>query len=221
MIRFIFIVLLLLIGAAAFIGYSSQTLPDWYAKEQSASDQITGQLSAQIQQQGSANFLGEKFSQVMSGELILSEAEFNAVLLASLQSSSDGRKLLAVSDAINADLTDQGIEFGAVIDLQKAAQIDAKSKKAVDKVVDALPFLDKSKVFVAVQGQAIARQGNLAFSDNISVIIGSIPISNSILKQLGVPLHKVSNESLPIKLMKIKSVVTSDDQIILKVLPRF
>ena len=220
MIRFILIVLLLLVGAVLLLGYSSQTLPDWYQAEQSRGDQVTQQLSAEIDRQGTAKFLGDKFSQVMNGELTLSEAEFNAVLLASLQSSRDGRKLLAVSDAVNADLTNDGIEFGAVINLDKAAQMDAKAKKAVDKLVDTLPFLNKSKVYIAVQGRPIARNGNLAFTEDISVQIGSIPISHSILKQLGVPLYKVSNESLPLRYMSIKAVSTNDDEIVLQVLPR-
>ena len=151
----------------------------------------------------------------------LSETEFNALLMASLSSSKDGRRLLSVSDAINADLQDERVELGVVVDLEKAAKQDAKTKKRVDQLLQALPLLDKSKIHVAFSGRPIAKNGNLAFADDISMKIGAIPISNSLLRQLGVPLDRVSNASLPLQLMSIKSIVTSEDEIVLRVRPRF
>ncbi len=221
MIKFIGLLLVTVIALLVFLFFSSQSMPDWHSSEHSQSDRVVEQLSEDIQKHGTSKFLGQKFAQVMSGHLTLSEAEFNALVLASLKSSKDGRRLISVSDGIKASLSSNGIELGAVIDLQKAANADRKAKAAIEKLRDALPFLGKSKVFLAVQGKPIAKNGELAFSEDISVRIGSIPLSNSLLRQLGVPVHKVSTETLPIKLMRIESVQTKDGEIVLGVLPRF
>ena len=221
MIKFLGLLLVLVFAVLALLFFSSQNLPDWYSADRDNSARAAEQLSEEIQKRGASKFLGQKFAQVMSGQLILNEVEFNALLLASLKSSKDGRRLIAVSDGINARLKQNEIEFGAVIDLQKAARADAKAKAAVAKLQDALPFLGKTKIFLAASGKPIAKNGDLAFSDDISIRIGSIPFSSSMLRQLGVPVHKVSSETLPIKLMRIKSVRTQEGEIVLDVLPRF
>jgi hypothetical protein len=196
-------------------------MPDWYEADQSRQEQVVDTLTDEIKQQGVGKFLGNKFADVMRGEMRLSETEFNALLVASLSSSKDGRRLLSVSDAINADLQNERIELGVVVDLEKAAKQDAKTRERVDQLLQALPLLDKSKIYIAFSGRPIAKNGNLAFADDISIKIGSIPISNSLLRQLGVPLDRVSNASLPLQLMSINSITTSENEIVLGVRPRF
>jgi len=221
MFRFLVYIVVIAIAVAGFVWYSSQSMPDWYQPEQSHQQQVADTLADDIKQQGVGKFLGNKFAEVMRGEMRLSETEFNALLLASLSSSRDGRRLLKVSDAINADLQDDRVELGVVVNLEKAAQQDAKTKKRVEQLLQVLPLLDKSRIYVAISGRPIAKNGNLAFADDISIKIGAIPISNSLLRQLGVPLDRVSNASLPLQLMSIKSIVTSEDEIVLGVRPRF
>jgi len=221
MIRFLLLVIFLTLGVAAYAWYSAQALPEWYQSEKSREDQTAQQLSAKIQQQGTAKFLGSKFADVMQGKLVLSEPEFNALLQASLQSSRDGRRLLQVSDAVNARITDDGIELGVIVNLEKVAKYDAKAKKSVDKVLDALPLLNKSRIHVGLSGQPIARNGELAIAEDYSISIGSIPLSSSLLNSWGVPTERLASESVPIKLLSIKSIATSEGEITLGVLPRF
>jgi len=221
MIRFILLLVLVALGIAV-AWYSAQSLPDWYqASDKSPQQRVTKQLSEQIKQRGVAGFLGDKFADVMNGQLILSQAEFNALLLASLESSKDGRRLLNVSEAVNAQIRDGELELGAVLNLDKVAQLDARSRQAVDKLTGALPFLDKSRMFLAVTGRPIARLGNIAFDDDFVIKIGSVPISSDLLSQLGVPVEKAASASLPIKYMTVKSIVLTDEKITLGVFPRF
>jgi len=221
MLRFLLFIALIAAAVLGAIWYSSQSMPDWYQPEQPHQQQVVDTLADDIKQQGVGKFLGNKFAEVMRGEMRLSETEFNALLLTSLSSSRDGRRLLKVSDAINADLQNDRIELGVVVNLEKAAQQDAKNKKRVEQLLQVLPLLDKSRIYVAVSGRPIAKNGNLAFADDISIKIGAIPISNSLLRQLGVPLDRVSNASLPLQLMSVKSIATSEDEIVLGVRPRF
>ena len=201
--------------------YSSQSLPNWYQPESDQQQQLVDNLSQQISEQGVSNFLGNKVSAALNGQLEMSENEFNALLLASLQSSEDGRKLLSVSDAINVQLEDQELQLGVVVDLNKIARLDAKSKKAVDRLEEMLPFLNKAKLSLGVKGQPVARDGEIGFADNFSIRIGALPISSRILEQLGVSIHKVSQATLPIRNLKVTSITIEPDKIKLGVAPRF
>ena len=221
MIRFLFILLLLVAAFVAGAWYTAQSLPSWYEQEKPQSQRVANNLSEEIKKKGVGSFLGGKFAEVMNGELNLSETEFNALMLASLQSSKGGRRLLAVSDGVNAQLRNDELEIGAVVDLKKLAATDAKSKKAVDKLTDALPFLSNQKLSVAISGTPIARDGNIAFDQDLSLTIGSVPIPNSVLKSLGVPVERATQESLPLKYLKVTSVNLKEDQITLGVLPSF
>ena len=211
---------LFLILLVAGVGwFALQGLPAWHQADQPNQD--ARQLSKKIEQEGVARFLASRAADVARGELQLNQTEFNALMLASLKSSRNGRRILTVSDTINADLTEQGIEFGVVVDLQKVAKQDVKSRRAIEKVQRLLPLLDDSQLYLSFSGKPIARNGEIAFADEISVQIGSIPLSWSLLKTLGVPVERVAELSLPLRYLNVTSVQTGEDRITLGVQPRF
>ena len=207
---------LLVVGLGWF---AMQSLPAWYQADQPNHQAL--QLSEQIEREGVVRFLASRSADVMRGELQLNQTEFNALLLASLKSSRNGRRILRVSDAVNANLTEQGIEFGLVIDLQKAARQDAKSRRAIDKIQRILPLLDDSQLYLSFTGKPIARNGEIAFADDISMQIGSLPLSRSLLETFGVSGQRVDEMSLPLRYLKVSSVQTGEDRITLGVQPRF
>ena len=219
--RFLVLFIVMIVGGGAVAWYSSQSLPSWYQPESDQQQQLVDNLSQQISQQGVSNFLDKKVSGVLNGQLELSENEFNALLLASLKSSEDGRKLLSVSDAINVQLEDEELQLGVVVDLNKIAGLDAKAKDAVNRLEELLPFLNNAKLSLGVRGKPVARDGEIGFADNFSVRIGALPISSSLLEQLGVSTHKVSQATLPIKHIKVKSINIEPDKIMLGVTPQF
>ena len=132
--------------------------------------------------------MGSKFADVLKGQLILSEVEFNALLMSSLQSSRDGRRVISVSDAIKANLKEGEVEVGAVVDLNKVANMSHKVADAVQDLKKALPLLNQSKIFLSVTGQPVAINGDIAFDNNFVVKIGSVPISSKLLEKVGVPI---------------------------------
>lgn len=221
MIRFILLLLVVVVAAIGIAWYSAQTLPSWYQQQGSKQTQTVERLVNKINREGVGSFLGDKFADVMNGQLVLSEVEFNALLLSSLQSNRDGRRVLEVSDAVNAQIRNGELEVGVVIDLNKVAAINNKTRKTVEDVVKALPLLDQSKVFMSVTGLPIARNGNIAFDSDFSINIGSIPVSSSLLAKLGVPIHKTTETSFPLKYVAVKSITLVDDEIVLGVFPKF
>jgi len=221
MFKFLFFVLLMILGLVAFFWFGSQSTPSWVQQEEVTQEANLVRLSSQIEQQGVANFLGDKFADVMRGEVVLSEDEFNAVLQASLAGHEDGRRLLRVSDVVRARLSPNELEIGAVINLAKVRREEPKAREAIEEALAVLPFDVGESVFVALRGEPVARNGQLGVKENISVQLGAIPLSAGFLKSLGVPTERIEQESIPLRLLNLKSVQVEQGQIRLGVRPRF
>ncbi len=221
MLRFLGILFLLAIVVAGGIWYSAQSLPAWYDDNVDQQTRIIEQLDKEVARSGARGFLGGKLAEVLAGRLRLNDAEFNALVLASLQADPDGRKVLAVSDAVNASITPNGIELAAVINLDKVERIDPNARRAVEKVNRMFPFLDHSRVAVAIIGTPVARNGQLGIKDDFSLRVGAIPISNSSLRQLGANVERANHESLDLKYLRVKSVTLRSGELELGVTPSF
>lgn len=220
MLRFLFFALLFIALAGGGIWYYAQSLPSWYEEGVDSSAKVSSDLSAQIKQSGGGNFLAGKLTQIFTGELTLNETEFNALLLASLQADEDGRKLIAVSDAIHATITENGLELGAVINLNKVEKISASARRNVEKVNKIFPFLDQSRVAVALIGTPVARNGQLGIKDDFSLRVGAIPISNDSLRQLGADVERANRESLNLRYLTVNAVQLAKGEMRLGVTPR-
>lgn len=214
----ILLVVILLAGGA---WYSAQSLPSWFEESVSQEDKNIERLSEDIKRKGVAKFLGTKFSDVLDGSVVFDETEFNAILLASLKSSDDGKKLLSVSDAVKAFLHDDEIELTAIINLDKLEKIEPKAREAVEKFDRIFPFLNDSRVALTVYGTPVARNGNIAIKDDFHIKVGAIPISNASLKSLGAKVERANSTDLPLKYLSVQSIGLLDGQIEFGVLPKF
>lgn len=221
MLRILFIVLLLVVAGAAYMWFSVRSIPADYQAWEAEKAQRIERLGRKIEDQGTAKFLGDKFADVLRGEVVFDEDEFNALLLASLASHEDGRRLLAVSDVVRADLRNGEIEVGAIVNMNKLREVEPRAKEAFEQALAVLPFDPGDKIFVAAIGTPIARGGNLAVDSDARLQIGALPISNQLLKRVGFPVEKISSESVPLKSLSIRSVAVGADEIRLNVRPRF
>ena len=221
MLRIFAFLILVIIAVAGYGWYSAQSLPSWFDDQTSQEDQAAKALSQKIKQQGVSKFLGSKVGQVLKGKVTFSEIEFNAIMLASLKADEDGRKLLAVSDAVKAFIKKDQLEISAIINLDKVEKIDPKARQAVEKFDRLFPFLNESRMAISVYGTPIARNGNLAIKDDFHIKVGAIPISNSALRQLGAKVERANTSDLPIKYLSVRGVTLKDGEIELTVLPRF
>lgn len=221
MLRVFAFLLLIVVAVAGYAWYSAQSLPSWFNDQVSQEGQAVEALSQKIKQQGVAKFFGHKVGQILNGKVTFSEMEFNAIMLASLKSDEDGRKLLAVSDAVKAFINEGQLELTAIINLDKVEKIDPKTRKAVEKFDRIFPFLNDSRVALTIYGTLIARNGNIAIKDDFHIKVGAIPISNSSLRQLGANVERANEIDLPIKYLSINNLTLKDGEIELAVLPRF
>lgn len=221
MLRFVAFLFLFMATIAGYVWYSAQSLPSWFDVNVSQEERAIEELSEQIKHQGVSEFLGSKVGDVLTGKITFSDADFNAILLASLKDDEDGQKLLAVSDAVKVFIHEEHIELTAIINLDKVEKVDPKVRKAIERFDRIFPFLENSRVALTVYGTPTVRNGNLAIKDDFHIKVGAIPISNDSLRQLGAKVERANTIDLPIKFLTIQSVFLLKDHIELGVLPRF
>ena len=96
------------------------SLPDWYdANNLENSNDPVDEFTKIIEKQGLDVFFSGKLTDLLAGKLRLDQDEFNALILTSLASDQQGRELLSLSHLFRAQITENEIELGSVIDLEK------------------------------------------------------------------------------------------------------
>ena len=219
--KFIGIFLAILLLGSAVAWYSMQSLPTWFNEQASKEQQAVDALSQKISEQGVEAFLGDKIVDLVRGQIVFNETEFNALLLASLKLNADGQQLLQVSDGIHASLNKDEVEIATVINLDKVEQINPQAREAVESFDKFFFFLDDSRLAVSIYGTPVVRNGRLAIKDDFHIKVGAIPISNSTLKQLGVEVERANESELALRLLTLSSVTLEEGKISFAAQPRF
>ena len=219
MLKIITFIVLLTIIAAGAAWHSAQSLPGWFSNASSQENQTAEGLNTQIKQQGATSFLNNKAAQSTDGSVVLNNAEFNAILLASLESHDEGQIIIAISDAIQAFIKKDQLEISAIVNLDKVEKIDPKARESVEKFDRFFPFLNGSRVALTVYGTPVARNGNIAIKDDFHIKVGAIPISNSTLRQLGVDVERANNTDLALDNLSINNIILRDGEIEFSILP--
>ena len=194
-----------LLTMSAYGWYSAQSLPVGYSNE-------AGSQNTQ---------LNNKLGNLAQSNVSLSEAEFNDVLLASLEADPDGKLLLSISEGIKAVLLDGQVEISAIVNLDKAEKINAEAQAAVQNVKNLFPFLDGSNLEMTVYGEPVARNGQIAIKDNFSIKVGFVPLSNYALRKLGIDVERANTESLKLQFLSVTGVRVTQGNIIFDVAPNF
>lgn len=219
MLKIITFIILLTTIAAGAAWHSAQSLPGWFSDAASQESQTTEELNTQIRQQGATRFLDNKAAKSSDGNVVLNNTEFNAVLLASLESHDEGQILIAISDAIKAFIKKDQLEISAIVNLDKVEKINPKARESVEKFDRFFPFLNGSRVAITVYGTPVARNGNIAIKDDFHIKVGAIPISNNTLRQLGVDVERANNTDLPLGNRSINNITLRDGEIEFSISP--
>ena len=197
-------------------------MPDWYDQTalEGANNPVE-EFSKIIQNQGMEAFFSNKLSDLLAGKLILNQDEFNALILTSIAADDDGQELLAVSDIVRAQIRQDKLEIGSVIDLGKLKKNNSQIADQVNKLVDILPNLDGEKVYLAIIGQPVSKGGELTLADNLAFKIGNLAVSASLLKKLGISIDQLKKQTLKISYLTIRDVSIDGENIDLAVRPSF
>jgi len=158
--------------------------------------------------------------QIQSNNIVLTEAEFNELFLASLKADERGRLLLSVSDGLRVVLNEDDVEISAVINMDKVEQIDPGAREIVENINAVFPFLDNSTMSVSVFGEPVARNGLIGIKDTFSAKVGFIPLPNAALRSIGIDVTRANTENLDLENLTINSVSLTEGQISFEVAPK-
>ncbi|RBP53618.1 hypothetical protein [Arenicella xantha] len=218
MLRIVLVIVAVLLAVGAYVWYSMQTLPAWFDGEQQQAQTALADAQESV---GANSLLGEKVADVMNGEVVLTEDEFNTILLASLAHDEDGRQLLQVSDAVKAFLHPEHIEISAVINLDKVEKVNPNARKAVERFDKIFPFLNGSRVSLSVFASPVVRQGSVGVKDDFHIKVGALPFSNETLRGLGVDVERANHTNLRLEYLVVQQLKLDKKQVSMTVLPRF
>ncbi len=219
MFKTILAIIVVVFAVGAYGIYSARALPDWFDPNTADSD-YAGQAIDRELGKGGANLLAQKSIDVLRGRVDFSESEFNAMVMASLKSDEDGRKLLQVSDGVRAFLHRNEVELSAVINLNKLGKLEPKAREAVEKFDKIFWIIEDGRVAISVFGEPVVRRGGLGLKDTLRLKVGEMDFSNDTLRSLNVPVEKANQTQLAIDYLTLKSVNVSDDAIVFGVTPR-
>ncbi len=222
MFRILLFILLVIAGVLGFSWMKASSLPDWYDHTalEGANDPVA-ELSKIIQNRGMEAFFSSKLSDLLAGKLLLNQDEFNALILTSIAVDKGGQKLLAVSDIVRAQIHENELEIGSVINLEKLKQQNDQNIDEFNDLLEILSVLDDERVYLAITGQPVAKNGELAFAENIAFKIGDLSVSDSLLGALGVSIEQLKQQTLKINYLTIKDVSLDENNIGLAVRPSF
>lgn len=202
MIRILITILLIVILVPLALLYFVQGMPDWYDEsKQQSTQQAFQELRTKYSGAKGNQLIENKVRELLFGELKLNQQELNALVFASLENSKDGRRLLAASDGLNAQIKRETVEVGIILNLDKAARMDSKMKKYVTELRDNLPFIRGERLHIALESLPSVKNGALVFDKDLRVKLGHLSLSKDRLVQL---MEKVGANQNKLKELRVK-----------------
>ncbi len=220
MFKTILAVVVMAIAVAAYGIYSARALPSWFDESKANTDYAGDTIDRELGK-GGIKLLKSKSLDILRGRVSFSEAQFNALLMASLKADEDGRKLLKVSDGVRAFLRDEKIEISAVVNLNKLGKVDRKARDAVEKFNKLFWIIEDGRVAVTLYGTPVVRRGGIGVKDDFYAKVGEISFSNDTLRKLKVPVERANKEYLEIQYLNVQDVSVSNNDIEFGVRARF
>jgi hypothetical protein len=101
----------------------------------------------------------------------LDEEDLRNLFIVELAKTPDGRRLLDVSQEVEADVHAGGLRLGLLIDLSRidGSRLEADQREAVLKAERLLSVFGRSEIVLAIQGMPRAEGGRIAFGSDTEV----------------------------------------------------
>ncbi len=127
----------------------------------------------------------------------LTEEELEALFVVAASRHERGRQVLEISRSVDVDVEPDSLEVGLTLDLAavEASDLPEDDRRAVERVLDMLPFLRGRDLYVAVAGTPEARDGEVALGGDPEMKVGflSLPLDD-MGERLGVSTDGIASE---------------------------
>jgi hypothetical protein len=227
-------------GLAYYFWTQATALPSWFqgqssdaksfvqpSQESSPSNNSTPAIAATKQkiQQKVETAIQERGTGQPQQEvnISLNAQDFNQLVQAEISSQLRSRKLVSALPNIKANLENNNLELGTVINPAKLKTLDLprQQQAMVERVVSKFPQLKAQDIYVGIEGQPKLKNGQLTLPNNSQVRIGNLTFTLSeVAQKLGVdPTRLQQSLNLNIDELNLQDLQFKENEVILKVNP--
>ncbi|MGC1248020.1 MAG: hypothetical protein WA865_17520 [Spirulinaceae cyanobacterium] len=202
----------------AFYYYWSQftKIPQWYSEAEESALPTDAPTTQANKQQVQSKIASQIQPQIGNGEVEvkLNPEDVNELLVANIARNKKGSALLQTTKGVKTTIRDDSVEIGAVLNTAELSQQEAKIEQAIAK----FPLLKNRDIYVAVEGQPTAINGQLQFDENTLIKVGNLSMTvTETAQRLGVSPDKLlCNLTVKSELIQVQDIKFGDEEIIFK-----
>ncbi|MGB3695611.1 MAG: hypothetical protein WA896_11430 [Spirulinaceae cyanobacterium] len=202
----------------AFYYYWSQftKIPQWYSEAEESALPTDAPTTQANKQQVQSKIASQIQPQIGNGEVEvkLNPEDVNELLVANIARNKKGSALLQTTKGVRTTIRDDSVEIGAVVNTAELSQQEAKIEQAIAK----FPLLKDRDIYVAVEGQPTAINGQLQFDENTLIKVGNLSMTvTETAQRLGVSPDKLlCNLTVKSELIQVQDIKFGDEEIIFK-----
>ena len=227
-------------GIAYYFWTQATTLPSWFRGQSSdptsfvQPSQLTppstdstlaiASTKQKIQQKVETAIQDQGISKIPEGVAVsLNAQDFNQLVQAEISNQLQSRKIAPVLPHIQANLENNNLELGTVINPAKLKTLDLprRQQAMVAIVVSKFPQLKDQDIYIGIEGQPKLKNGQLTLPNNSQVRIGNLTFTLSeVAQRLGVdPTRLQQSLNLNVDELNLQDLQFKDNEVILKVNP--
>lgn len=202
----------------AFYYYWSQftKIPQWYSEAEESALPTDAPTTQANKQQVQSKIASQIQPQIGNGEVEvkLNPEDVNELLVANIARNKKGSALLQTTKGVRTTIRDDSVEIGAVVNTAELSQQEAKIEQAIAK----FPLLKDRDIYVAVEGQPTAINGQLQFDENTLIKVGNLSMTvTETAQRLGVSPDKLlRNLTVKSELIQVQDIEFGNEEIIFK-----
>jgi hypothetical protein len=227
-------------GLAYYFWTQATALPSWFqgqssdpksfvqsSQESSPSNNLTPAIAStkqKIQQKVETAIQDRGTSQIPEDVSVsLNAQDFNQLIQAEISTQLQSRKISPILPNIQANLENNNLELGTVINPAKLKTLDLprRQQAMMERVVSKFPQLRDQDIYVGIEGQPKLKNGQLTLPNNSQVRIGNLTFTLSeVAQKLGVPRDRLQQSlNLNIDELNLQDLQFKENEVILKVNP--
>lgn len=192
-------------------------IPQWYGQEEEGVIKFENYHNIQSNQQQVQTKIVNQIQSQTSNEGIevqLNQEDINGLLTAGIANNQQESQLLQATQGVKTKIKDNSLEIGTVVNTAKLSEQEEKIEQAIDK----FPLLKNRDIYIAIEGQPIAVDGQLKFDENTLIKIGNISMNiKDAAGKLGVTPEKIlQNLTVKSDLIEVQDIQIIDQEIIFK-----
>jgi hypothetical protein len=182
---------------------------------------IEGQIKRQLTGVQFPHNKGQESGQDTEVNIQLARQDIASLISESLREKASNTSILKVAKNVHADIKDNNLEIGAVIDTGKIPDLSltGEQRKTFEKITENLPQIKNREIYIAIEGQPKAEGGKLVLDKNSKVKIGNLSFKlPEIAQKLGLSLPEIQQQLiLDIEQVEVRDIQFSNQGVKLKV----